>query len=215
MLAEDKTSYLLTYNNGIASYFHALLCMTGQTKKAEYFRDTVKVWNPASTLDRSFMSTSAAFYIDEQTAITKYSDLPYQEFKPLMVKIFHDWYTYQLRKQSKRYKKHIQYKLKDFTNNTNYSTIDLQPLEDIMSNNSIYKLIADFMDFHATERERFIFRCMVGLDELVYDDEYRYVLNYPGKRITRQTYINHKKKLIHKFKGLTLRADVPQPAAAK
>lgn len=80
---------------------------------------------------------------------------------------------------------------------------------------SIYELIAQYINFHATERERFIYHCLVGLEEVVYDDEYRYVLNYPEKRVTRQTYIAHKKKLIHVIKGLTLKASPAPPPAAK
>jgi len=211
LLPDDKIHFLLTDRNGIASYFHALLCMTHQTKKAEYFRDTCRVWNPSDKLERSILSTSAAFYSEEQRALTKFIDLPLEQFKPLSIKIFRDWYSYKLRKQSKVYKRTIQYKLKDFTNSLTYSTID--NMEDLMTNKSIYQLISDFCEYHATERERFIFRTMTGLDDIVYDEDYRYVLNYPGRVVTRQTFHAHKRKLIHKFKGLTLKASAPTPIA--
>jgi len=82
-----------------------------------------------------------------------------------------------------------------------------------MTNKSIYQLISDFCEYHATERERFIFRTMTGLDDIVYDEDYRYVLNYPGRVVTRQTFHAHKRKLIHKFKGLALKASAPTPIA--
>lgn len=79
-----------------------------------------------------------------------------------------------------------------------------------MNHKSIYELIGDFIENHATERERFIYRSMVGLDDLVYDDDYRYVLNYPYKSVTRQTFAAHKRKLMHSLKGLTLKATSPK-----
>lgn len=84
-----------------------------------------------------------------------------------------------------------------------------------MPNKTIHELIADFLEYNATERERFIYRTMVGLDEIVYDDDYRYCLNYPGgKVVTRQTFGTHRQKLKHKIKGMTLHADPPRPAYA-
>jgi len=82
-----------------------------------------------------------------------------------------------------------------------------------MQNKTIHELIADFLEYNATERERFIYRTMVGLDEIVYDDDYRYILNYPGgKVLTRQTFGKHREKLRWKIKGMTLHADPPRPA---
>ena len=199
--------YLLVYNNGIASYFHALLNVTKQIKKAEYFRSTVRVWNPADQLQHSFLSTSAAFFAEQTKQLYKFNHLDIIEFKKISIKIFHDWYAYKLRKQSKRYKKHIQYKLKDFTNSYEHSTI--YNMEELMDNKTIYYLVSDFIEYHATERERFIYRTIIGLDDIVYDDLYKYVLNYPGKVVTRQTFHSHKRNLIHKFKGLTLKAATP------
>lgn len=79
-----------------------------------------------------------------------------------------------------------------------------------MNHKSIYELIGDFIENHATERERFIYRTMVGLDEIVYDDNYRNVLNYPYKSVTRQTLASHKRKLMHELRGLTLKATSPK-----
>lgn len=202
-------NYLLVYQNGISSHFHALLNVTHQVKKAEYFRATVRIWNPANHLSKSLLSTSAIFFSEQYNNLYKFNDLPKDEFKKISIKIFHDWYCYKLRQQSKRYKKHIQYKLKDFTNSYEHSTII--KMEEIMDNKSIYNLVSEYIEYHATERERFIYRTMIGLDDIVYDDLYKYVLNYPGKVVTRQTFHSHKRNLIHKFKGLTLRASPPQP----
>lgn len=80
---------------------------------------------------------------------------------------------------------------------------------------SIYELISQYINFHASERERFIYHVMVGLEEIIYDDDYKYVLNYPEKRVTRQTYIAHKKKLTHTIKGLTLKASPAPPPVQK
>ena len=78
---------------------------------------------------------------------------------------------------------------------------------------TIYEHIAQYMELSATERERWLYRVMLGLEDVVYDEGYRHVLNYPGGRVvTRQTFSTHKKKLAHKFKGLTLHSDPPRPA---
>jgi hypothetical protein len=200
---QEKTFFLLTHKNGIANYFYLTLFKTGQTKKACYFRETIQIWNPADSLDRSLMATSAAFYCDEQKAIMKYADLPYDEFRPLMVKIFKDWYNYQLRKQSNRYKRNLQHKLKGFTDNHLCDKLEEISMEELMRQKSIFKLIADYVEHYADEREQFIYKAMIGLEDVVYDDAYRYVLNYPNKRITRQTYINHKKKFIQKLRSIS------------
>ena len=78
---------------------------------------------------------------------------------------------------------------------------------------TIYEHISDYLEHNATERERFIYRCMIGIEELVYDEGYRRVLNYPGGRVvTRQTFSTHRKKLAHKIQGMTLHSDPPRPA---
>tara|TARA_A100001011_G_scaffold246069_1_gene254284 strand:- start:4463 stop:4714 length:252 start_codon:yes stop_codon:yes gene_type:complete len=69
---------------------------------------------------------------------------------------------------------------------------------------SIHTAIADFCEYHATDQELFIYNTMIGLENVNYDDEYKYVLNYPGKKptVTRQTFHSHKRKLITKLKTL-------------
>jgi len=77
---------------------------------------------------------------------------------------------------------------------------------------SIHTAIADFCEYHATDQELFIFNTMIGLENINYDEEYKYVLNYPGKKktVTRQTFHSHKRKLIGKLKTLAERTSTPE-----
>ena len=210
MITNEQTNYLLTDNNGIANYYHTLLCFTKQHHKAQYFRDTIQVWNPANTLANSILATSSAFFADEYNSIVKHAAKPMDQYRPLMMKIFRDWYALQHRKQARQYNQCVIVPLGEHLNHDNMSYNNIIQLEEIMNHKSIYELIGDFIENHATERERFIYRSMVGLDDLVYDDDYRYVLNYPYKSVTRQTFAAHKRKLMHALRGLTLKATSPK-----
>ena len=78
---------------------------------------------------------------------------------------------------------------------------------------TIYEHIAQYLEHNATERERWLYRVMIGIEDVVYDEGHRHVLNYPGGRVvTRQTYSTHKKKLSHKIHGFTLHSDPARPA---
>ena len=210
MITTEQTNYLLTDNNGIANYYHTLLCFTKQHHKAQYFRDTIQVWNPTNTLANSILATSSAFFADEYKTIDKFASKPMDQYRPLMMKVFRDWYNLQHRKQARRYNQCVTVPLGEHLNHDNMSYNNIIQLEEIMNHKSIYELIGDFIENHATERERFIYRSMVGLDDLVYDDDYRYVLNYPYKSVTRQTFAAHKRKLMHALRGLTLKATSPK-----
>ena len=78
-----------------------------------------------------------------------------------------------------------------------FETMKVKPVE---------VLIGEYIDNYATERERFIYFYLIGLKTIVYDEEYKYVLNYPGKVVARQTFIAHKKKFTKVLDGLLLKS---------
>ena len=77
----------------------------------------------------------------------------------------------------------------------------------------LWQLISDFIQYFATDREKFIYAAMIGATQIRYDTEHKYVLNYPGKPVTRQTYHKHKNYLVQVFRGLSLKA-TNQPTAS-
>ena len=68
-------------------------------------------------------------------------------------------------------------------------------------------LIADYMHNYSTVREQFIYNNLLRLQELVQDAQYVY--NYPGGKVTRQTYYKHKRWLTAKFQAMTIKAAAP------
>jgi hypothetical protein len=84
-------------------------------------------------------------------------------------------------------------------------SLDRQSFEELEPK-PLWQLISDFITYFATEREQFIYACMIGATRVRYDRDHKYVLNYPGKPVTRQTYLRHKNFLINIFRGLSLKA---------
>ena len=77
---------------------------------------------------------------------------------------------------------------------------------DALAPKSLWLLMAEYIEYYATPREQFIFAVMTGATSIRYDEDHRHVLNYPGKSVTRQTFITHKRHLMNVFRGLSLKA---------
>jgi hypothetical protein len=204
-------NFLLIDRGGIAAFYLAGLRSKGKINKASYFVDTINVWNPASKLEDSLMSTSTEFYIEKYDAIESFTgDL--KTFKAFCFSTFHHWYIDKKRKDQTNYQKTVDLSIKDYfliEEETENPEQQIITKEDTMSQTIRYDLIHDYIFHHATEREQWFYLTMLSIIKIKYSENYYYILNYPGKElVTRKTVENHKNIFKAKLRRLAAGEEV-------
>ena len=176
-------------SHGIAGFYIATLIKQNKIHQADYFRDSVNTWFGPGTRSEVLLMTSAQFAIDRHDQLSK---LDVDSINSYVMTIFRNWFINKVRdtKRQENYKKVVMNHCRDF----HQRSYTLEQEVDKMITEKQLELITTFVKTKNIQ-DKFIYKEMIGIEKLAYNEAKTHVLNFPLKdSLSRQGYYLRKRK---------------------